>query len=251
MNGLQGSLPLSSKRRTALLQPFRDSAYNLTAFFKTASAEVDRAFADGARSALEQLLAGMDRENLGLQEGEGWRVRQMVMDLYQGLQADEGDVSEDGLPEPEEEDKASEGSSPVRQTATRMTMPTKVATAPLHQTIAEDSEEDEKNQSETIAEQNTPSKSRRQSKSVQWPPLFGSFTQSASPTERLRTPTAIPTRIDFSDAHAMTFFGAMKSKAPVLGSGAGTKRRSKSPNDSPTTTTPPLPKRVRRNGMEH
>jgi len=64
---------------------FKASANALAALYKTASAEIDAAYSDGAREALELLLSSMDRENLGLQEGEGWRVRQMVMELWQGL----------------------------------------------------------------------------------------------------------------------------------------------------------------------
>ncbi|KAF2674321.1 hypothetical protein BT63DRAFT_7710 [Microthyrium microscopicum] len=89
MRGLRGSLPLASSRRNELLQPFRDTACALTTLYKDASAEVDRAYSTGAKEALEELLAEMDRENLGLQEGEGWRVRQLVMQLYQGLEGTE------------------------------------------------------------------------------------------------------------------------------------------------------------------
>jgi hypothetical protein len=85
MGSLQGSLPLSNRRQNTILSPFKQTACALTNLFKTASAEIDCAYSDGAREALELLLSSMDRENLGLQEGEGWRVRQIVMGIYETL----------------------------------------------------------------------------------------------------------------------------------------------------------------------
>jgi hypothetical protein len=83
MDSLHGSLPFTSRRRNAVLVPFRETARTLTNLFKTASAEIDRAYTDGSRDALDQLLGQMDRENLGLSEGEGWRVRQLIMGIMQ------------------------------------------------------------------------------------------------------------------------------------------------------------------------
>jgi hypothetical protein len=116
MDSLHGSLPFTSRRRNAVLVPFRETARTLTNLFKTASAEIDRSYADGARDALEQLLSQMDRESLGLSDGEGWRVRQLIMGIMQTQststwQPSEEDMDQDDqVPAP-----SSPASSPVQQ----------------------------------------------------------------------------------------------------------------------------------------
>lgn len=71
------SLP---RRRTAttpdLLSDFRAAALSVTNLYKTAASAQVKARAAGYQDALDDILAFLDRENLGLMDGEGWRVRQ-------------------------------------------------------------------------------------------------------------------------------------------------------------------------------
>jgi hypothetical protein len=253
MNSLQGSLPLSASRRNNVLAPFRETACSLTALFKTAQNEIDRAYADGARSALEQLLSGMDRENLGLEEGEGWRVRQMVMGLYEGLQADEGVgrvVAPSSEPEEEQEmDRTSLASSPVRQQEIRPVGTLAHATRSLSQQPIIEEPEEEASPKET-APQNTTGQLPTTDfdfRSSYASPLFSSLPEPTSPSDASRTPT-LPTNFDFFNIQRVNLLSPSKTKpGATLGQGAGTKRRSKSPPDTSNATT----KRSRRNAMEH
>ncbi len=83
MRSLDTSLPRSSprrrKRRQAqgqLLQAFKAAALSVTQLYKNATLNEDNARSVGYQDALDELLAFLDQENLGLGDGEGWRVRQ-------------------------------------------------------------------------------------------------------------------------------------------------------------------------------
>ena len=83
MRALNTSLPTtsSSRRQTSqppeqLLQAFKSAALSVTNLYKTAASEQSQARAAGFQDALDELLAFLDKENLGLGDGEGWRVRQ-------------------------------------------------------------------------------------------------------------------------------------------------------------------------------
>ena len=77
----------------------------MTNLYKAAAGEADKAYSEGYQHALEDLLGFLDRENLGLQDGEGWRVRQFVTERWDGGGGDrEGGESDE---EREEERRAS------------------------------------------------------------------------------------------------------------------------------------------------
>lgn len=59
-----------------LLQAFKSAALSLTNLYKTAAAEEAQARSAGFQEAVKELVRFLDRENLGLDDGEGWRVRQ-------------------------------------------------------------------------------------------------------------------------------------------------------------------------------
>lgn len=78
MRHLSSSLPGSRRRNEQthqLLSDFKAAALSVTNLYKTAAAENTRAREAGYQDALDDLLAFLDRENLGLMDGEGWRVR--------------------------------------------------------------------------------------------------------------------------------------------------------------------------------
>ena len=78
MRPLSYSLPPARRRldHPALLADFKAAALSVTNLYKTAAASQDKARAAGYQDAIEDLLSFLDREELGLMDGEGWRVRQ-------------------------------------------------------------------------------------------------------------------------------------------------------------------------------
>ncbi|MCJ1437664.1 hypothetical protein MMC27_007051 [Xylographa pallens] len=90
MRSLNKSLPPASpKSRTvtppeSLLQAFRTAALSVTNLYKTAAVDQKEARQSGYQNALDDLLAFLDKENLGLGDGEGWRVRQWATERLDG-----------------------------------------------------------------------------------------------------------------------------------------------------------------------
>ncbi|KXL43834.1 hypothetical protein M433DRAFT_275872 [Acidomyces richmondensis BFW] len=79
LNALSTSLPPNHRRppsaTTNLLADFKAAALSVTTLYKTAAASQSAARAQGYQDALDDLLSFLDREDLGLMDGEGWRVR--------------------------------------------------------------------------------------------------------------------------------------------------------------------------------
>lgn len=79
MRSLNTSLPSSTPRPQPpeqLLQSFKAAALSVTNLYKNAVCEQSQARQAGYQEAIEDLLQFLDRENLGLGDGEGWSVRQ-------------------------------------------------------------------------------------------------------------------------------------------------------------------------------
>jgi hypothetical protein len=95
------------------MQTFKAAALSVTNLYKAAASEHDKAYREGYQDALEDLLGFLDRENLGLQDGEGWRVRRWATERLEG-----GGVGGSGESEDEEVEetglaKATRESSPT------------------------------------------------------------------------------------------------------------------------------------------
>ncbi|KAI9881570.1 MAG: hypothetical protein M1830_000134 [Pleopsidium flavum] len=119
MRSLNTSLPTSSpKTRSAqppeqLLQAFKTAALSVTNLYKTAASDQARARQAGYQDALDDLLAFLDKRNLGLGDGEGWRVRQWATERLDGSPpVPNGSDSED---ERVEIEKRARSSSPAIQ----------------------------------------------------------------------------------------------------------------------------------------
>jgi hypothetical protein len=87
MRSLNTSLPLPQSRRSQapeLLQAFRSAALSVTNLYKRAAAEQTNTGHLGYQEALGDLLSFLDRENLGLQDGEGWKIRQWATERFEG-----------------------------------------------------------------------------------------------------------------------------------------------------------------------
>jgi hypothetical protein len=121
MRSLNTSLPSTSSPRRQpsqppelLLQAFKDAALNVTNLYKTAAAEHQSRYQEGYQDALEELLNFLDKENLGLQDGEGWSVRQWASERFNGTTAAAATSTSESDEEAEEEKRA-RSSSPVIQ----------------------------------------------------------------------------------------------------------------------------------------
>lgn len=107
MRHLSTSLPRTRRRNDApeLLGDFKAAALSVTNLYKSAVASQSKARDAGYQDALDDLLAFLDRENLGLMDGEGWRVRQWATERL----VDDGRV-------PEQQNKQSSDEEPDEET---------------------------------------------------------------------------------------------------------------------------------------
>ena len=126
MRSLNTSLPGASPSKQVneppeqILSAFKAAALSVTKLYQTAAADQGRARSEGYQDALDDLLAFLDKEDIGLSDGEGWRIRQWATERLDGR----GDSGSQNM---ESEDEAAEktdgGSSPEihrSQSATRL-----------------------------------------------------------------------------------------------------------------------------------
>ena len=148
MRSLNKSLPPSPRHRSAkppekLLQAFKAAALSVTNLYKTAASDEFQARSQGYQDALDNLLAFLDKESLGLGDGEGWKVRRWATErLERSPPATGGSDSDDDRgettkrtrslspalqrkpsPEPPEPQTSSLPASPVRIESTLSTAP--------------------------------------------------------------------------------------------------------------------------------
>jgi hypothetical protein len=120
MRSLNSSLPgpgtSPPKQQTAeppanLLQAFRAAALSITTLYKNASDDLGKSRAEGYQDALDDLLGFLDKEDIGLSDGEGWRIRQWATERLDGRDS----ASQHAESDDEVAEKAERGSSPVLQ----------------------------------------------------------------------------------------------------------------------------------------
>ena len=81
MRSLNTSLPRPPRKHGSshppeqLIQAFKNAALSVTNLYRTAEADESRARQAGYQEALDDLLTYLDKENIGLDDGEGWRIR--------------------------------------------------------------------------------------------------------------------------------------------------------------------------------
>ncbi|KAI9805639.1 MAG: hypothetical protein M1833_005131 [Piccolia ochrophora] len=89
MRSLNTSLPTSpSKARPYdppedLLQAFKSAALSVTNLYKTAASDQSQARQAGYQDALEHLVNFLDKEQLGLKDGEGRKIRRWAAERYE------------------------------------------------------------------------------------------------------------------------------------------------------------------------
>ncbi|KAL8680437.1 MAG: hypothetical protein Q9186_003397 [Xanthomendoza sp. 1 TL-2023] len=140
MRNLHTSLPRSPSSRQPpeqLLQVFKTAALSVTNLYKTAASDHIRARQNGYQEALDDILAFLDKEHLGLGDGEGWKVRQWATERLDGNAADRGTVSESD-DERAETEKRARSTSPVIQykSSNIENLPPRGSTSPLRATPA-------------------------------------------------------------------------------------------------------------------
>lgn len=132
LRSLNTSLPSTSSPRRQpssqppelLLQLFKDAALNVTTLYKTAAAEHQSRYSEGYQDALEELLNFLDSKNLGLQDGEGWNVRQWATERFNGTTAAATTSTSESDEEAEAENRARSSSPAIQRKASRDQMQT-------------------------------------------------------------------------------------------------------------------------------
>lgn len=149
MRSLNKSLPPSPRHKSTrppekLLQAFKSAALSVTNLYKTAASDEVQARRLGYQDALDNLLAFLDKESLGLGDGEGWKVRRWATERLEGTPPPIGGSDSDDdrgettkrtrspspalqqkpTPEPPEAPTSSPSASPVRIESTVFTVPT-------------------------------------------------------------------------------------------------------------------------------
>lgn len=205
-----GRATASTETPEQLLDVFKAAALSVTKLYKTSAAAEAKARSDGYQECLEDLLFFLDKENIGLCDGEGWQIRRWATERLDGSGRD------NALPSTESEDE-------VEKTE-RTASPEITRTA---------NEPQPSNTSQTRAEPSAPSSTARTDETPHFVvPTQDNFTfQSSHPYPNIGT-------LDLSDSRPHeNQFSSRAAKARLnnsssrvrgsghLGRGAGTKRR--------------------------
>ena len=194
MRSLNSSLPSStphskSQSPEQLLQAFKSAALSVTNLYKSAVSDHADARQQGYQDALEDLLVFLDKENLGLMDGEGWKVRQWATERYSRAQgaANLSDVEEEAV----DEETRARSSSPAR--------PQRQATP--NQPVHESSVRNEPSESSTTSTQ----------------------------TQQLETPTTNPLMFTFSATAPATVLDTDMSISEQTSEGGSSEQRNNTP----------------------
>ncbi|KAI4121433.1 MAG: hypothetical protein LQ338_006371 [Usnochroma carphineum] len=143
MRSLNTSLPRSPKRTSTqppeqLLQAFKTAALSVTNLYKTAASNDARARQAGYQEALDDILAFLDKENLGLGDGEGWKVRRWATERLDGSAAGAAAGSESDDDGRGETEKRARSTSPVihRKASQETLQPPQLPRSPSHMRVA-------------------------------------------------------------------------------------------------------------------
>lgn len=145
MRSLNTSLPGTSPSKQAneppeqILSAFKAATLSVTKLYQTAAADQGRARSEGYQDALDDLLAFLDKEDIGLSDGEGWRIRRWATERLDGRESqnlesdDEAADKTDGASSPEihRSQSATRLSSTARG-ATRTASPARAESATPH-----------------------------------------------------------------------------------------------------------------------
>jgi hypothetical protein len=114
MRSLDKSLPGTSPPKQQpqgseqLLQAFKSAALTVTQLYKTATDNQSRARTEGYQDALDELLTFLDKEDIGLSDGEGWKIRRWATERLDGRDNGASNMESD-----DEAEKPERASSPI------------------------------------------------------------------------------------------------------------------------------------------
>lgn len=125
MRNLHRSLPRSAPRHKKkiptppedLLQSFKSAALSVTNLYKRAAEELAAERQAGYQDAIYELLSFLDKENIGLETGEGWRIRRWATEKQDAGPSNQTASEEEDEKEEEREESiqaAEENISPLR-----------------------------------------------------------------------------------------------------------------------------------------
>ena len=110
---------MSYENREDLLDAFKAAALSVTKLYKISAGATTRSRADGYQECLDDLLSFLDKENIGLSDGEGWRIRRWATERLEGEGRDA--VSQGAMESDDEAEKTETMSSPEAQRASSVT----------------------------------------------------------------------------------------------------------------------------------
>lgn len=241
MRSLNTSLPCSPRRRRSnpppeqLIQSFKSAALSVTNLYKTAAADQKQAREAGYQDALDNLLAFLDKGNLGLDDGEGWKVRKWATERLDGSPvAHTGSDSDDDRGEIV---KRARSSSPPRTTpqdveqtrqASRSTSPVRIVSAPVVPTVASQQQNNPVQAHEVFSFQST--HPYPQDIDMQVPDAGNTAPQTDQPPHGQMGPPSPAVRLEVHPRGSRTTHRSTRhnnrsvGNTRSLGSGAGSKR---------------------------
>lgn len=109
MRSLNTSLPGASAGKQAaqndspeqLLDAFKNAALSVTKLYKASAAAQSKARMDGYQDCLDDLLAFLDKERIGLGNGDGRRIRSWATERLEGRENSQNAESDDEADKPE------------------------------------------------------------------------------------------------------------------------------------------------------
>ncbi|KAK7924856.1 hypothetical protein PG985_006910 [Apiospora marii] len=107
-----------------LMDAFKNAALSVTKLYKTSAAAQTKARSDGYQDCLEDLLAFLEKQNIGLRDGEGRQIRLWVNERYEGR---------DGSSQPVDSEDEVENMKPEPAPAAELPRPSSNANLPATQ----------------------------------------------------------------------------------------------------------------------
>ncbi|KAK5628637.1 hypothetical protein RRF57_004352 [Xylaria bambusicola] len=99
MDPMRGSSPAktapSADSPEQLLDAFKAAALSVTKLYKTSAAAQAKSRSDGYQDCLDDLLAFLDKRNIGLGDGEGWQIRKWATERLDGKDPQTSDDEEE------------------------------------------------------------------------------------------------------------------------------------------------------------
>ncbi|KAF5022133.1 hypothetical protein F66182_5817 [Fusarium sp. NRRL 66182] len=107
VSAVMGKQPAQQETPEQLLDVFKAAALSVTKLYKTSAAAQSKARAEGYQDCLDDLLQFLDKERMGLDDGEGWKIRKWATERLDGRESSSANTESE-----DEVEKAETASSP-------------------------------------------------------------------------------------------------------------------------------------------